>query len=184
MWGIWPHAEQLRGGGDVDVAGPGGGGIRDVAAGGRAVEERPGERSGGSPRRRAVERELTGIRGKESGQCGAGGVLARLSRLGRWLLLTVLVGAAGGVICRHLVLTHLDEQIRVRVEGLFAAHYRDMVVQIEAARRVEGKGIEVRGFSLRSRAADASDELVHVDELFLACRTDLRQLLSGNLHLR
>jgi hypothetical protein len=113
-----------------------------------------------------------------------GGVLASLSRLGRWLLLTALVGAAGGVLCRHLVLTHLDERIREGVEDLFAAHYRDLVVQIDAARRVEGKGIEVRGFSLRSRTADASDQLVYVDELFLACRTELRQLLSGTVHLQ
>lgn len=114
----------------------------------------------------------------------SGGLISRLGRLARGVLLAALVAAAGAVVCRQAVLAHLDEQIRLRVESLLASHYRDFTVHIEAARRVDGKGIEVRGFALRPRGRSSGENLVYVDELFLACRTDLRELLSGKLACR
>ncbi len=109
------------------------------------------------------------------------GLLARLGSLMRWLLLAVLVCAAGLVVFRQLVIARLDEQIRLRVEAMFADHYTDMDVQIQAARRMEGQGIELRGFSLRSSCEEtARRELLYIDEMFLQCQTDLRDLLSGN----
>ncbi len=113
------------------------------------------------------------------------GLLARLGSFVRWLLLAVLVCAAGLVVCRQLVIAQLDEQIRLRVQAMFAEHYRDMDVRIQAARRIEGQGIELRGFSLSAHGeASTYRELLYIDEMFLECRADLSELLSGKPQVR
>ena len=113
------------------------------------------------------------------------GLLARLGSFGRWLLLAVLVCAAGLVVCRQLVIAQLDEQIRLRVQAMFAEHYRDMDVRIQAARRIEGQGIELRGFSLSAHGeASTYRELLYIDEMFLECQADLSELLSGKPQVR
>ncbi len=113
------------------------------------------------------------------------GVLARLSSFVRWLLLALLVCAAGLVTCRQLLIAQLDEQIRLRVEAMFAEHYTDMEVRIQAARRLEGKGIELRGFSLMSHSdATRYRDLLYIDEMFLECEASLPELLSGQPNVR
>ena len=109
-----------------------------------------------------------------------GGLIARLTSYFRWLLFAVLVCAAGLVVFRQLVLDQLDEQIRGRVESMLAGHYRDMDVQIRAARRIEGQGIEIRGLLIRSlHEATAYRDLVYIDEMILSCQADLGDLLCG-----
>ena len=108
------------------------------------------------------------------------GVRARLGSFVRWLLLAVLVCAAAAVVCRQLIIAQLDEQIRLRVQAMFAEHYRDMDVRIQAARRIEGQGIELRGFTLSAQGeASRYRDLLYIDEMFLQCRADLAELLGG-----
>jgi hypothetical protein len=103
----------------------------------------------------------------------------------RWLLLAVLVCAAGLVVFRQVVADRLDEEIRARIEADLASHYRDMEVSIERVRRVEGKGIEIRGLSIRSlHGITAYRNLVRIDELFLECRADLNELLLDKPRVR
>ena len=45
----------------------------------------------------------------------------------------------------------VDEEIRLRVQGIFASHYSKFDVYVRSAQLVEGKGIEVRGLSIRER---------------------------------
>ncbi|MHB0955942.1 MAG: hypothetical protein ACYC0X_06125 [Pirellulaceae bacterium] len=113
------------------------------------------------------------------------GLIARLSSFVRWLLLALLVCAAGVVVGRQFLSAQLDEQIRAHVERLFAEHYRSLEVHVDAARRIEGKGIEIRGFSMRSKTGEAAyREWISVDEMFLACRADLVEVLAGTPAVR
>ena len=115
----------------------------------------------------------------------SGGLFNRLGSFTRWLLLAVLVCVAGLVVFRQLVTERVDEEIRARLESMFASHYTDMQVTIEGARRIEGKGIEVRGLSIRSLDGEtAYRDLLRIDELFLECRADLSELLWGQPKVR
>ena len=108
------------------------------------------------------------------------GLFTRLASMARWLLFAALVCVAGLFMCRQFVLAQLDGQIRDRVQSMFAAHYTDLDVRIEVARRVEGKGIEIRGLSIRSNLeASAYRELVYIDEMFSTCKADLAALIAG-----
>ena len=108
------------------------------------------------------------------------GLLARLGSFVRWLLLAVLVCAAGLVVFRQMVIDRLDEEIRVRLESMFAAHYTDMEVRIQGARRLEGKGIEIRGLSIRSLHEEtAYRDLLYIDEMFLECRAGFGRVAVG-----
>src|SRR5512137_1936105 len=90
--------------------------------------------------------------GKESGHMAEQrGLIARLTSFVRWWLLALLVCAAGLVVGRQFLTAQVDEQIRARVEALVAGHYPQLEVRVAGARRLEGKGIELRGFSLRSK---------------------------------
>ncbi len=113
------------------------------------------------------------------------GLFARFASFVRWWLLALLVCAAGLVVGRQFLAGQLDEQIRVRVESLVADHYPQLDVRVAAARRLAGQGIEIRGLSIRAKTgAPAYREWVSVDEVFLACQTDLTQLLAGTLEVQ
>lgn len=113
------------------------------------------------------------------------GLLARLNSYVRWLLFALLVCAAGGVVCRQVIINWLDDAIRARLQSMLAAHYSDMDVHIEAARRIEGQGIEIRGLSIGTLHEEAAyRDLLSIDELFLECNTSLSELLRGKLRGR
>lgn len=113
------------------------------------------------------------------------GLLARWGSHLRWLLFAALVCAAGLVIGRQFIFARVDEEIRVRLESIFASHYRDMEVRIQAARRIEGQGIEIRGLSIRSQFGSTDQrQLLSIDELFLDCRTELSDLWLGHPQVR
>lgn len=108
------------------------------------------------------------------------GPLTRLNSYVRWLLFALLVCAAGGMVCRQILVNWLDDAIRMRLQSMLASHYTDMDVRIEGARRIEGKGIEIRGLSISTLHAEtAHHKVLSIDELFLQCNTDLSQLLGG-----
>ena len=78
------------------------------------------------------------------------------------------------------VYQRLDAEVCRRVEELFAQQYPDLKVTVRSAEFVEGEGIEVRGLSIIEPDADGPQaELLHLGELFLSCRADLEELISG-----
>jgi len=113
------------------------------------------------------------------------GLFARLASFVRWWLLALLVCAAGLVIGRQFLAGKVDEQIRARVESMVASRYPRLVVRVAGARRLEGRGIEVRGLTLSAPGRDGKlCPLVSIDELFLACRADLSELVAGAPQIR
>lgn len=100
----------------------------------------------------------------------------------RWaLLLTVL----GGVAAVPYLWGRIDDEIRQRVEDIFARHYQDFEVNVRFARLIEGQGIEIRDLKICKRqAGGAGAELAAIDELFLFCDTSLQQLATGHPVIR
>ena len=74
----------------------------------------------------------------------------------------------------------LDDEIRQQVEKKLQDHYADLVVSVRFAKLVEGEGIEIRGVSILQPVPGGSPiELADIDEIFVACGTELAQLASG-----
>ncbi len=94
----------------------------------------------------------------------------------KWGLLIGTVTAALAVVYLD---RHVDEQIRRRVEAKFADHYAGLKVSVRAAELVDGEGIEVRGLSIVEPGAEGPRaELLYVEEIFLSCPTDLKELVA------
>ena len=78
----------------------------------------------------------------------------------------------------------VDEEIRCRVVELIADHYRGLTVTVRWAGLVDD-GIEIRGLSIRQPDRQGPGaELLYIDEMSLACTTDLQELIRGTLEVR
>ncbi len=98
-----------------------------------------------------------------------------------WFL--VKWGLVPGVIAAAIAIPYLyrqiDEGIRSEVEGRFASHYSGLSVRVRSAARVEGRGVEVRGLSIREPGVEGNgDALVEFEELFIECETDLGEWIK------
>lgn len=95
----------------------------------------------------------------------------------KWgLLLSVL----GGLVTVLLVSQYVDDGIRSRVEEILQNHYASLVVHVASAKLVQGEGLEIRGVTIvEPGTAGQQAELAYIDELFIACGTDLGDLVSG-----
>ncbi len=78
----------------------------------------------------------------------------------------------------------LDDEVRAHVEHLLARNLVGLEANIQSARLIEGEGIVIRGLSLTERKAGGPySELAYLEEVFIACRTDLKDLLSEQLKI-
>ncbi len=72
------------------------------------------------------------------------------------------------------------EEVRRRVEARLADHYKHLDVRVRQAQLIEGEGIEIRGLAIREpNALGPQAEIAYFDEIFLACKTDLKELIQG-----
>ncbi|MBN2021238.1 MAG: AsmA-like C-terminal domain-containing protein [Pirellulales bacterium] len=77
------------------------------------------------------------------------------------------------------VYREVDEGIRARIAAEIGWHYKDLRVLVRSAARVEGRGIEIRGLSIvEPGVEDPREAMVHLEEVFLCCTTDLADLLT------
>lgn len=97
----------------------------------------------------------------------------------KWCVALGLVAAlAIGFYLYH----RLDEEVRATVEARLAEKYPHLQVTVREAQLVRGEGLRVRGLSIvEPNASGPQEELLYVDELFVHCETDPRQLLQGKL---
>lgn len=103
----------------------------------------------------------------------------------RWLLSISLITGAIVALGMYLIQARLDEKIREHLERKFQTNYPDLIVTIGSARRIEGHGIEVRGLSISEvDAADQTQLLVFVDEIFVKCDATLAELATGKPRAR
>jgi hypothetical protein len=77
------------------------------------------------------------------------------------------------------VFWRIEEELRANVEAALAARVPHLEVRVRAA-HFAANGIEVRGLSISEPgAAGPQAELVYCDVVFLECRTNPQELLSG-----
>ncbi|MFI4876825.1 MAG: AsmA-like C-terminal domain-containing protein [Blastopirellula sp. JB062] len=97
----------------------------------------------------------------------------------KWTALTaMLVAVAIGLYLYH----NLNDEIRIRVESRFAEHYQNLDISIASAQFHEGQGIEIRGLRFAEKnVSGRSGDLLDIDEMFVYCDTDPRNLVAGKL---
>ena len=84
--------------------------------------------------------------------------LMRLSTL-------ALLVAAGVIAAKYVLSERLDEGIRARVEAELRSCYPGLEVRVKSARRVQGKGIEIRGVVIAQPAKLGGQNLLEVSEV-------------------
>jgi len=73
----------------------------------------------------------------------------------------------------------VEAELRSRVAAKIGERFPKLEVQVRAA-HLTAEGISVQGLSITEPDAPGPEpEIVHVDEVFLACRTNVQELLSG-----
>jgi hypothetical protein len=95
----------------------------------------------------------------------------------RWALPVTVAGVlAAGAIGS----SRLGEEVRSRVQQRLAQEFPTLVVHVQGASLVEGEGIVVRGVSVSDPALPREwQQLVWIDEVRLACSTNLADLVAG-----
>lgn len=94
------------------------------------------------------------------------------------------LAAALVVIAPYLYL-HLDSHLRRHVSGVLAGAFPDYHVDLSEAQWLPGRGLRLRGVSLKQRDAGRdARETVFVDEMFLHTKADLADLALGDKQVR
>lgn len=101
--------------------------------------------------------------------------------------LFVVVASLGGLAIGGwwFVNQQVDHQLAREVEAKLAEHLgadADLAIKIGEARRVEGRGIELRQVTIGAKTGTLP--WAEIDEIFLACNAELQDLLNGHLHVR
>ncbi|MFM8708339.1 MAG: hypothetical protein ACKOHK_09720, partial [Planctomycetia bacterium] len=95
----------------------------------------------------------------------------------RWAL---PVTVAGVVAAGAISSSRLGEEVRTRLQQRLAQEFPQLVVQVQGASLVEGEGIVARGVSIVDPTLPKEcRQLVWVDEVRLACSTNLADLVAG-----
>jgi hypothetical protein len=91
-----------------------------------------------------------------------------------------VVALAASPFYYRQVFFRVEEEIRARAEAKIAERFPDLEVHVQSA-RLANNGIEVRGISLiEPNVVGPQPELAYFDEVFLACSTNLQELVSGD----
>ena len=95
----------------------------------------------------------------------------------KWGLVLCVIGAVAAVPYFY---RRVDEELRRRIEARFAQHYAGLKVTVGSAELVTGQGIKVRDLAIMEPGADGPRaELANVEELFIVCQSDLKELTFG-----
>jgi hypothetical protein len=94
------------------------------------------------------------------------------------LVAAALLLAFGYFAWRYVAVDRLDEEIRQRMEAKFRQHYQGLVVTVDAARRLEGQGVEIRGLTVREVESRDTPPLLYVERIFAECNTSLPEFVT------
>ena len=92
----------------------------------------------------------------------------------------VVAALAASPFIYRKVFYRVEEEVRGRVESKIAEHFPHLKISVAAA-HLTADGIDIRGVSISEPGAPGPQpEIVHIDEVFLACHTSMQELLSGD----
>ena len=108
----------------------------------------------------------------------------RLQRAITRLATLALLAAAGVIAAKYVICERLDEGIRARVETELRRNYPALDVHVKSARRVQGKGIEIRGLVIALPAAKGGQTLLQVSEVLAECDTGFPDFVAEDPKFR
>lgn len=108
----------------------------------------------------------------------------RLKRAIMSLATLALLVAAGVIAAKYVLSERLDEGIRARVEAELRKNYPALDVQVKSARRVQGKGIEIRGLVIAQPANQGGKTLLQVSEVLAECDTGFPDFVAEDPQFR
>ncbi|MCE9524652.1 MAG: AsmA-like C-terminal region-containing protein, partial [Planctomycetales bacterium] len=108
----------------------------------------------------------------------------RLQRAITRLATLALLVAAGVIAAKYVFSERLDEGIRSRIEAELRRNYPALEVHVKAARRVQGKGIEIRGLVISQPAAQGGHMLLQVSEVLAECDTGFPDFVAQDPKFR
>jgi hypothetical protein len=113
------------------------------------------------------------------------GLMKLLSDFLTWFFFLACVSGAvigGGW---YLIHSRFDDVVRRHVESKFRIAYPQHRVAIQAAHRVPGEGVELRGLSIDEPGPDGeAAPVLAVDRLLLQCNAALEELIAGKVGAR
>jgi hypothetical protein len=111
-------------------------------------------------------------------------IAVRLQRAITRLATLALLAAAGIIAAKYVICERLDEGIRARVETELRRNYPALDVHVKSARRVQGKGIEIRGLVIAQPAAKGGQTLLQVSEVLAECDTGFPDFVAEDPKFR
>src|SRR5687768_16117820 len=105
--------------------------------------------------------------------CFSARLCAELKRL---IVLSATVGLLL-IAGKYYWFDRLDEEIRRHVENQLQSHYPGLSISVRSARRVVGRGVEIRGLRIAASGAEGQT-LAEIDEVFAECDTRLPDFLT------
>jgi hypothetical protein len=103
---------------------------------------------------------------------------ARLcAELQRMILVAVIAGLVA-IAAKYYGYDRLNEEIRSRFEAQLRENYRGLRVSVRSARRVAGRGVEIRGIRIAEAGNSKSSPIADIDEIFAECDTRLPDFLT------
>jgi hypothetical protein len=108
----------------------------------------------------------------------------RLQRAFTLLATIALLAVAGVIAAKYVISERLDEGIRARVEAELRLNYPTLDVRVKSARRVQGKGIEIRGLVIAQPAAQGGQPLLQVSEVLAECDTGFPDFVAKDPQFR
>ncbi len=102
----------------------------------------------------------------------------RLRRTARRLGFLALLAAVTLVALKYWGFKKLDDEIVARVEEQLRERYPKLIVKVSSARRLQGRGIEVRGISLSLPTRGKPELLASIDEVLGECDTHLPDFIT------
>ena len=110
--------------------------------------------------------------------------VVRLQRALTRLATLALLVAAGVIAAKYVVSERLDEGIRSRVEAELRRSYPAFEVRVKSARRVQGKGIEIRGLVITQPASQGGQVLLQISEVLAECDTGFPDFVAHDPQFR
>ncbi len=104
--------------------------------------------------------------------------LVRLRRTARRLGFLALLVAMTLVALKYWGYDKLDDEVRARVEEQLRERFPKLIVKVNSARRLQGKGIEVRGIRLSLPGRGKPQLLAYIDEVLGECDTHLPDFIT------